>query len=114
MPTLPEIGKTKHKHLVTDARLANDRMRANVADAVAELKRIATRPGPPRLDRIAVLLADMARTIAAQQTDLDEMRDLITQAQPADDVANHLADLQHQIDRLREQMEAHHGYDRQQ
>lgn len=100
MPTQPEIGKTKHKHLVVDARLANDRMRTNVADAVAELKRIAARPGPPRLDRIAVLLADMSRTIAAQQTDLDEMRDLIAQAQPADDVAAHLHDLQEQINRL--------------
>lgn len=66
MPTPPEIGKTKHRHLI-----------------------------------IAVLLADMARTVASQQTDLDEMRDLIAQASPADDVAAHLTDLQDQINRLR-------------
>ena len=101
MPTPPEIGKTKHKHLVTDARLANDRLRSDIADAVSELRRLAIQAGPHRLDRIAVLLADMARTVASQQTDLDEMRDLIAQASPADDVAAHLTDLQDQINRLR-------------
>lgn len=105
MPTQPAIGKTKHKHLVTDARLANDRMRTDIADAVAELKRIAARPGPPRLDRIAVLLADMARTVAGQQTALDEMRDLIVQAQPTDDIVAHLHDLQEQVNRLHDRLE---------
>lgn len=106
MPTLPEIGKTKHKHLIVDARLANDHLRSDIADAVAELKRIARLAGPPKLDRIAVLLADMARTVAAQQTDLDEMRNLIAQAQPADDVAAHLTDLQEQINRIYAQLDA--------
>lgn len=114
MPTPAEIGKTKHKHLIVDARLANDRLRTGIADAVAEIKRMATRPGPPRLDGIAVLLADLARTIAAQQTALDEMRDLIAQAPPTDDFAAHLHDMQEQISRLQQRMDQHHGYDRQQ
>ena len=88
------------------AATCNDRLRSDIADAVTELRRLAIQAGPHRLDRIAVLLADMARTVASQQTDLDEMRDLIAQASPADDVSAHLTDLQDQINRLQARLEA--------
>jgi hypothetical protein len=99
--TPAQVGKNRHRGLVVDARLVNERVRAALDDLVEEM-RAQGRQARPSLDRLALLTAQVATLVGREQKLLDEMHELLAawRNQPDEDVWTALTELRERVERL--------------
>jgi hypothetical protein len=102
----PGVGKTRHKWLIGDTADALQRAQATVSKIIVEVRREQERPGRPQFQDIAILLAELAQALGKASALVDEMGDLVENAQASasemEQVLAMIADLQEQVRRLSE------------
>lgn len=102
----PGLGKTRHRWLIGDAADTLSRAQTTVSRIIVEVRREQERPGRPQFQDIAILLAELAQAIGKAAALVDEMGDLVENAQSdtgeLEQVLAMIADLQEQVRRLSE------------
>lgn len=102
----PGLGKTRHKWLLSDTADALKHAQATVSRIIVEVRREQERPGRPQFQDIAILLAELAQSLGKAAGLVDEMGDLVENAQAGageiEQVLAMIADLQEQMRRLSE------------
>jgi ABC-type transporter Mla subunit MlaD len=91
MATAPEIGKNRHRALVEDAQAGAMRLRGTLGALVEELDG-QHRQARPRLDGLAVLMAQAVRQAVTVEGYLSEMQGLIATARASRGEVDELAE----------------------
>lgn len=97
MATPAEIGKNRHRALIEDARAGALRLRSTLGAAVEELDG-QHRQARPRLDGLAVLVAQAVRQAVAVEGYLAEMQELVAGMRAS---RNEVEELQESVAALR-------------
>ena len=108
MTNKPQVGKTRHKWLLGDLDTSLMTGQTTINRLIAEIRQQQDRTRPQFQD-IAMMVAELAQMLSQARTLAKEMIDLVEQAPAAelDDaerLALQIADLQRQIDEIKEKL----------
>lgn len=111
MTSKPGVGKTRHKWLLGDLDAQLVGAQAGITEIVKEIRHIQEHNGRVGLQNLAMLVAELAQLLAKARGTCRQMQDLVDNAPDtagADDARqlfDLLADMQRQIEELRQQQE---------